>query len=68
MLDGDIMPEVSKQLVVAIVRRAATRDYLQELHLNGLGKITDVTFASVIEKLPALRILNLGYVPLMQRC
>lgn len=64
MLGGDDMPEVGKRVVTAITRRSPTCDHLQELHLRGLGKIPDVTFASVIEKLPALRILDLGYVPL----
>ena len=56
------MPEVSKYVVTAITRRAFTRENLRELHLRSLGKVPDATFASVIEKLPVLRVLDLGCV------
>lgn len=60
-LDGDNMPDVSKYTVATITRRNAVSDNLRELHLRNLGKIQDVTFAVVVEKLPALRVLDLGY-------
>ncbi|GJE86055.1 LRR-repeat protein [Phanerochaete sordida] len=59
-LDGENMPDVSKNTVTAIARRAVVRDHLQELHLRNLGKIQDTAFAAVVEKLPALRVLDLG--------
>lgn len=58
-LDGDNMPDVSKNTVAAITRRPVVRDQLQELHLRNLGKVQDTVFASVIEKLHALRVLDL---------
>ncbi|KIP12014.1 hypothetical protein PHLGIDRAFT_98774 [Phlebiopsis gigantea 11061_1 CR5-6] len=60
VLDGENMPEVSKHVVAAITRRASTRENLRELHLRSLDKVPDATFASVIEKLPVLRVLDLG--------
>ncbi|TFK57375.1 RNI-like protein [Heliocybe sulcata] len=52
----DDLPGVQRMTILGVARCGAS---LQELHLLGLSKYADTSFASVLDSLPGLRVLNL---------
>ncbi len=56
-LDGEI--GLTNETILAIPRLLGER--LQTLHLTDYDKYTDVGYAALVSKLPALEVLNLRY-------
>lgn len=54
----DDLPGVNK-LTILTIPRLPSHQYIRELQLIGLQKITDEVMAVVVSKLPALRVLNM---------
>jgi len=55
---SDDLPGVNKN-TLALIGQGPSKRTLRELHLVGLAKINDDTFAAVVAKLPVLQILDL---------